>query len=635
MEARESIGTREQPWRDTLLLTVWFGLVAGLVEAIAYAILRVTTGRSTWRWVFVNTPPDVFWVAPLLSLCLFFFLAIGLKLALAPAGKLPLRLRVDTLQILVFLFAATEIFVLLRLTNRIPAWGCFVLALGVAFQLARWFSKTRPRWFTLFRKTTPALVFIVGLIAVGLLGGQRVREAYLTRQLPPVPEGTPNVLVIVLDTLRADHLSSYGYERATTPHLDQLAAEGTLFQSAFAPSSWTLPTHATLLTGRAVSEHRADSMRPFLDETYPTLGEFLSSKGFVTAAFSANKWWVTRNTGLDRGFLHFEDYYSPATDVLLRSPLGSEVAVRFFRVTTRLGYRNTMGRKRAEHVNRDFLAWLDGNQDRPFFVLLNYIDTHTPYLSPPPFHTKYMDPQQRAQESKDRMEPWELPRENVEDKIPLWVAAYDGALSYTDAELGRLLDDLRRRGLLDNTLVIVTSDHGEAFGEHGLFQHTHSLYKEVLHVPLILRLPGAVPEAYRVAEPVSLQDLPATIASLLFGGAEHVFPGRSLSECWAGNPAESRPAGPVLSEVGARPWAPKGLPYSTGWLKSLATPEWHLILHEKGNVELFDLPRDEQEARNLADTLEGRKAVEELKQQLDGIVPLVSNKGRVAGVGPR
>jgi arylsulfatase A-like enzyme len=419
--------------------------------------------------------------------------------------------------------------------------------------------------------------------------------------------------VITLDTLRADHVSAYGYERQTTPNIDRLAHGGVLFEHAIANSSWTLPSHASLLTGRLPHEHGADWLAP-LDATYPTLAEVLAARGYATAAFAANTSYVTPEWGLGRGFSRFEVYGNSISDDVVRTVYGRKLALNLL---PRIGYFDIPGRKRAADLNAEFLHWLDHVADRPFFALLNYFDVHDPYLTAAQYETRFASEASRGdlvnfqfQPNVFRRKPTLSPRE-----IQTEIDAYDGCLAHLDAELGRLFAELAKRGLDERTLVIVTSDHGESFGNLDLFGHGNSLYFETLHVPLILSWPKTIPSGGRVSGLASLHQIPATVMDL-FGIGAAPLPGRSLAKRWTSEGAGVTDT--VLSEVnpGRFKEGPPSYPTSAGGLRSLVTDQWHLILSQSGTAELYAWRADRNETQNLSETPAGQAAILALKRDL-------------------
>ena len=300
---------------------------------------------------------------------------------------------------------------------------------------------------------------------------------------PDGPSGAerPNVLLITLDTTRADHLGCYGYGLPTSPHLDRLAKESVVFENAISTASWTLPAHASLFTGKFTSSHgaRYDPQGPLkltsgiqgppvwdeyrargmsLEER--TLAGLLREGGYATAAVVAGPW-MKRVFGLDGGFDHYDD--DQVHDVSGR--LASEVTAAA-------------------------LSWLSLPRDGPFFLFLNYYDPHSPFGAPEPFTFEFI-PEGRPRGFKKRN----------------WLALYDGEIRYVDEHLGELFDGLRRRGLWDDALIVVTADHGELFGEKGRWGHGEYLTQQELHVPLIVRYPRGEVAPGRRREPIQTVDI--------------------------------------------------------------------------------------------------------------------------------
>jgi arylsulfatase A-like enzyme len=409
--------------------------------------------------------------------------------------------------------------------------------------------------------------------------------------------------------LRADHVSAYGYSRPTTPNIDRLADRGVLFEGAFSPASWTLPSHVSMLTGLYPHQHGAE-------ETYyrgheKTLAEALRDRGYRTGAVSANTLWFARHRGVARGFVRFDDYFHSVADMASRTMLGRRFAKG---ILPRLGYEDHPGRRRAPSVNEGALNWIDKESGRPFFLFLNYLDSHDPYLPPTPYRTKFSrmpDPGGRLNGRQGRYYP-ELTPEELQGEVD----AYDGAINYVDEHIGQLVAALEERGLMKNTILIVTSDHGESFGEHGLLMHLNGLYRETLHVPLIVVWPGQLPEKQRRSAPVSLTALPATVLELAGLPDQGSFPVPSLAGVL------KDPAAPLadhcpLAELAQFPHdAIKRNPCYSGRLKSLVCGPQHYVVHEKLGEELFRWMEDPQELNNLTKTPEGRKAADEFGVRL-------------------
>lgn len=304
---------------------------------------------------------------------------------------------------------------------------------------------------------------------------------------------TLDIVLISVDTLRADHMSCYGYSRNTSPNMDALAGNGVLFERCYTQSSWTLPAYGSLFTGLYPTEHRAGVKACALDwprqqkekkkqtETLalgiPTLAELLKEAGYATGGFYSNPF-LHPNSGLDRGFDRYAYYQGNAR-------AGVDLS----------------------------LEWLKRNQG-PAFLFLHLMDPHWPYAPPEPYDTAFSSTPLKNL----RNYPPDLKRAR-NNKLPkvkkkLLQDLYDGEIAFTDAQIGRLVQGLKAAGRLENTLLILHSDHGEEFWEHGGFEHGHALYQEVLHVPLILNCPNRIPEGLRIKNTVRCLDLGPTILDL-------------------------------------------------------------------------------------------------------------------------
>jgi len=542
------------------------------------------------------------------------FLLVGLGLVVALRV---LRRRLDTRQV-AGLFVALGLFTLLLGPGRINQYVAFILALGVGVQFAR-LIRAREKSLLPFLRRSLGFLFGTAIIA-GSAGAMWAdwKESYQSRQLPAAPANAPNVLLITLDTLRADHVGAYGYSRPTTPNIDRLAGRGVLFEQAMANSSWTLPAHASLFTGRYPHEHGA-SWRVPLNGAGRTLAEALAGSGYRTAGFSANTSYVSPEWGLGRGFARFDVYGGAWADYLVRTALGTKIAKV---VLPRFGFWDIPGRKRAEQVNHEFLRWLDGADGHPFFAFLNFMDVHDPYLIGAPYLTKFSKEVPRGDVINFQFQPDQFRRKPVlsAKEIEAEINGYDGCLAYLDEQIGALLEELERRGLADNTLVILTSDHGEAFGIHDLFGHGNSLYLETLHVPLIFVWPGKVPAGVRIHEVAGLHQIPATVMELLEWGNRTPFPGESLSKQWTAKQVTPPEAAVVIAEVGRNAEGPPAYPTTRGNLKSLITDRWHLIVSDSGEVGLYAWRDDPKELRNLAQTEQGRATVKQLAAQFGTLV---------------
>jgi arylsulfatase A-like enzyme len=444
--------------------------------------------------------------------------------------------------------------------------------------------------------------------------------------LAAAPPDPPNILFIVIDTLRADHVSSYGYERSTSPNIDNLAKQGALFEKAFSTAPYTAPAHASLLTGRYPHDHGVQwvTRKPIFDGRYLTLPEALRARGYRTAAFSANRFWFTREQGFGRGFTRFDDTFRSPVKMATRTIYGHTIEETIIKGI----FEDYPWRRRASEVNSSVLRWLKQDSAKPFFAFLNYFDVHDPYFAPQPHRSRFSvleNPGGILNSYQDRFNP-KLTPQQIQNEID----AYDGAISYVDDHIARLLTQIQDLGLGNNLLVIITSDHGEAFGEHGTFLHPNSVYLEEIHVPLVLWQPGRIPAGVRVSQPVTNAALPATIMHLIAKGGQDVFPIQSLTPFWE-NP-EALPDSPLpLVEMEHWPWMYQKAPSSQGAMRSLISPKYHYIEHETLGTELYDWQQDPQELRNLANSQEGQAVIDWFK----GLLELDSSASRGAKLAIR
>ena len=591
---------REQPPRF-LLMAAWFGLLSGLAEVSLLAVKKFLQGRIVFQG------PEIAWMAPLAHLLILAMPALFLSMIARRWPRLP------TLGMAAFVFTLLGSLSAMLTVKWAQKYAMALLAAGLAAQSARLITARPDRFYSLARRTLRWMVALVVGLAIVAEGWPKLAERRALAKLPPAASGAPNVLLIVLDTVRAQSLSLYGYARRTTPQLERLAKAGASFELAIAPSPWTLPSHASIFTGRFPHEHRAEALRK-LDATYPTLAEVLSARGYLTAGFVANLFYCTRGSGLSRGFAHYEDYRISPGQIVLSSTLARAV-IGNNRLRRLMGYHELLNRKDAEGVNRDFLRWLSREDRRPFFAFLNYMEAHTPYLPAKPFDDMFSARQARRKpflEAGDKLiRDWPAPVVRAE------LDAYEGAIASLDHQIGQLFDELERRGALRNTLVIITSDHGEEFFEHGLIFHGSSLYRPSLHVPLLISFPPHVPEGKTVRDPVTLRDLPATVIDLLNVEGEPRFPGSSLARYWAGRrDAGSAEADPVFSETSWKPWKPKWFPIHKGDMQSLVDARYHYIRNGDGREELYDLQNDPWEQRDLSGSEEASPALTRFRASL-------------------
>ncbi|GMV20389.1 MAG: hypothetical protein AMXMBFR57_03380 [Acidimicrobiia bacterium] len=365
-----------------------------------------------------------------------------------------------------------------------------------------------------------------------------------------------NVVLITLDTLRADHLGAYGATHVRTPHLDRLAAEGVVFDEVMSVAPLTLPAHSSIMTGHFPPRHGVrDNGGFFLGPEQTTLAEVLAARGFRTGA-TVGAFVLDSKWGLDQGFESYQD------DFDLTNVRAMSLA--------------TVKRPGNEVVDLA-LTWMTGVADQPFFAWMHLYDPHAPYESPDEFRAQYPG------------------------------HPYRSAIAFTDAQVGRVLDFLDQRGLADDTLVIVTADHGEGLGEHGEETHGFFVYQSTMRVPLIMRVPGRDRGPARVAQPVRSVDIMPTVLDLLGAPTPGPMEGATLVPLMTG---ETRELDRELVGYGEAMYPL----HHYGWseLTSLRSDRFKLI--DAPRPELYDLETDPGELRNLFD--ERRSVADVLLREL-------------------
>jgi arylsulfatase A-like enzyme len=466
------------------------------------------------------------------------------------------------------------LFSLTMTTGRFHWVASALVTLGLATQLGRTLSPGGGEVVAWARRSTPWLLALV--IGMGLLvpiAESRRERRQLAAAGTPAPDA-PNVLFVVLDTERAASTSLHGAVRPTTPFLEELAREGVQFERAIAPTSWTLPSHAAMFTGREVRDLGVDWNSP-LDDRYPVLAEVLSEHGYATAGFVANHKFLADLFGLGRGFGVWRDQPIQPGTIISHSWLAHLIVGKSRKF---LGNHQMLSRKTADMVNSEFLDWLAIRPDRPFFAFLNYFDAHAPYLPPEPWNLRFAPTQPRYW--IEGSSPGDYPPSDL-DELRI---AYATGIAYLDDRLKALFEALGRRGLLENTLIVITSDHGEDFGEGTQVGHGNDLTMPLVHVPLVIIEPGTVPAGVNVAVPVQLQDLAATILDLTVG-EDPAIEGESLASHWR-IPVDSLPLHVLYS--------------NDGLVTSVVTDSFQLLHARDGSDRLFNHREDPLGLHDLA-----------------------------------
>jgi arylsulfatase A-like enzyme len=606
---------RTLTWSELLRLAAWFGLVTGLVEGLG---LLATFGHG-WlnHTIRTGVSVEIIWISAVVNLTLFLGLAliIGLFKPLLP--------RVVVSQIILPLFLFLGFMDWVAVSGRISPIAVLVLAAGLTTMVYRALNKQESNGLLFFRRTFGWVVTAAIAAFVVIHGGLWLREKLATRSLTPAA-GSPNVVVLVVDTLRADRMSLYGYARQTSPNIDNIARQGVTFDNAIATASWTLPSHASLLTGRYPHEHKAETDAP-LDAHYATLSEVMRDRGYRTGCFTANLYYFSRRGGFDRGFLHFDDYFYSLGDMFYRTVWG-RMFNRF--IADRLGWDDFPQGKRAADVNREMLGWVDHDPAKPFFAFLNYFDVHTPYSPPLSYRNKFTS-SSGGSAAADKWPPISQEDLNIFSNVDPYLYkvlkspqgfqqasnAYDDSIAYVDDQVRNLFSELHSRGLDKNTIVVITSDHGEELRDHGMVHHRNALYRDLIRVPLIYWEPGVIPAGVRVAKPISAASLPATILNLIGDQSQQIFPIPSLAQLWQQPGVDPGWPNPI-SELHRYIFQPHEYPAYSGWLKAIVAPRWQLVVSEKMSPELFDWTADPDEQHNLASDPTSSALADQLNTEL-------------------
>ena len=438
---------------------------------------------------------------------------------------------------------------------------------------------------------TARLLAVLSLACLAGLGLYRTRQGgYQAQPSAKVgdPARQPNIILITLDTVRADYLSSYGYTRPTTPRLDELARRGVLFENAIAPASWTLASHASIFTELLPHQHGANWAVP-LHPGPLSLAQVLGSRGYSTAGFSSNRMYGLAGWGLDQGFETYGGDGASLRHQLRATLLGRKIVQPLYE---KFVQGDDFDRLDARQLNREALAWLARTHDRPFFLFINYYDAHSPYLAPAPYDQRFGKVPQSLEKKMSRLSAVRHPQALPDHDRELLTVGYDNCLAFLDEQVGDLIDRFSRLPASSNTYVIITSDHGEEFGEHGSYGHGWNLYREVVHVPLIIVGPDA-PAGLRISRLARARDLFVTVLDFALKGSDFTTR-RSLRRFWTPGWVPQPADDMAISELDVTPDA------SGSAAISLMTSEWHYIQEAGGRTELYHWPDDPQEQTNLA-----------------------------------
>ena len=503
-----------------------------------------------------------------------------------------------------------------RIIFTLPLWLFLTM-------LCAWAQTYRPEWFPGFRPTASVAALILSFCVIFFLCSRISNSWSLGRiviaftllvvlsplfvRLPGLlsrsvldrrgggrDHAIPRVLLITVDTLRADALSVFGETDVLTPQIDRLARDGILFTRVLSSAPWTLPSIASIMTGLSPEVHRVTRPESRLPDAVTTLSERLRDFGYLTAAIGSNVF-LTPDHNLAQGFDAYGFFPRPS--------MGYSFGIEVLRKLFPERYRRNITTRELTKLAVD---WLESLQDDDFFLWIHYLDPHIPYEPPDPFL-----PERASSTSignrfsaidairSGRLSPSPEEQERIRD-------LYHGEVRYVDDNIGILIDSLKSLGLYEGTLIIFTSDHGEEFWEHGGFEHGHALFDEILRVPLVIKLPFPAMTG-RISRPVSTQRIMPTILDLCrIEGEDEDLLDESLSSLWA----EKAPG------VGNPPLFSTGLLYGED-RESVVFDELKFIRRlGSGEGELYDLIRDPFETTSIGDI--SPTAVREAIRLLDG-----------------
>jgi arylsulfatase A-like enzyme len=641
--------TAPSPIKTGALVGLIGGALIGLIESTG-ALLTVING-------VLPASPEITDVATLIAGLLFLtsLYAIGGAVGFAILGGLlalwqrlrrktttTSRLTASLITILVFLytlFLAVDRLGIQELKSAggssVFSWGLIILVQAAFVAYAAWLISNsladgghqgRRRWLHRLRWSTARNV-AVGLLLVLLilpaafyglrsLSQSKVSAGRVARAASTATSADrPNIILITIDALRADHLGAYGYAKANTPNIDAFANEGVLFEQAISQAPWTFPSFASMFTSMypadlnlsVDSRHISTMYTRFVDYGEVTLTEGLQDAGYRTQAVVTNPWLRPEfgfAQGFD-GFMQVDDeriYHVRKLEGMSVFKIAQQVP-RVYRAIES-AYTSVTGNPgqplvwevRADRVTEEAVSWLRDNRDAPFFLWVHYIDPHYPFDPPQGYRPAAEDvtAERLAYLSSYNEEDVYTGRARLrpEDKAVM-VELYDGEIAYNDVYFGQLLSEIDALGLRDNSVVILSSDHGDEFWEHGGYQHGHSLYDELIRIPFIMRGPGLFAEPRRITDDVQHLDLMPTLLDLAGRSAPASAQGRSLLPLLRGDtPAEEHTAYSFAEALflNEEQKAIRG-----GGLKLIHSPS-------SDRIELYNLLRDPSEQHNLTES---------------------------------
>ena len=583
--------------KETLLKVLRAGLLGGLGYGLAVGIVHLAIG--TGLILSLGMPPMPWFAAKSVLMEVPLVALLGLLLCpvyLSKRGNLIHPAALTVTIIVLERFVAVD-------PSKLQMWVApAVVALGL-YALGVWIA-SKKMWVTAVLAVVLPVVFLaIPIVEHKISGGYEVSAA--DRGTPPA--NAPDVVFIVMDTVQAQSVSAYGHDRETTPHFDQFAAEGVLFEEATAPATWSLPAHASLFTGTLPSVHNGHAETRWLDDKLPTLADTMAEAGWETRCFTANAH-VSPSFGLTRGF-HWSD------NAWITGAGGRGFSF-IYRLVDSLGV--TAKDKGGGQVVTNIENWMASRpaDAPPAFVFVNFLEAHFPFHQlPDEFRYAYTDLSLGELRTVGQIAfGVQMGRQLTDEEFdrihqPI-IDLYDGGVLYTDFLVSRVIDQWKQRGTYDDTVFVILADHGEMVGEHRAFGHVTSMYEEDLRVPFAFRYPAKIPAGSRVEPPVSTLGTFATVLDLLDLEAPDTLDVGSLMPALQGEEAGI----PVMAErfeehmLSARfkPGEANGdgpLVSPRGRFRSYRKGDLKLVQHHedgKFSTHLYDLAEDPGEMNDLA-----------------------------------